>query len=203
MGCCAGCNNSGCYCYSGFLCSEFPVWMRCIGLFFINIMLFLLLKTYCYFGCYDCDIGYHHAGGSWSDGHRCEHFILAVDLCHIPTLSKRRHELVLLGENSGDHRKSLREYNPYLLDQMISAVTASAIISYALYTTSQETVSKFGTRNLIFTLPFVIYGIFRYLYLIHEKNMGGSPELVFIQDRSMIINIVLYCIVVVVVLYIC
>ena len=118
------------------------------------------------------------------------------------TLSKRRHELVLLGENSGNHRKSLTEYNPYLLDQMIAAVTASAIISYALYTTSQETVSKFGTRNLIFTLPFVIYGIFRYLYLVHQKNMGGSPELIFIQDRSMIINILLYCIVIIIVLYI-
>ena len=118
------------------------------------------------------------------------------------TLSKRRHELVLLGENSGNHRKSLIEYNPYLLDQMMAAVTASAIISYALYTTSQETVSKFGTRNLIFTLPFVIYGIFRYLYLVHQKNMGGSPELIFIQDRSMIINILLYCIVVIIVLYI-
>jgi len=118
------------------------------------------------------------------------------------TLSKRRHELVLLGENSGNHRKSLIEYNPYLLDQMIAAVTASAIISYALYTTSQETVSKFGTRNLIFTLPFVIYGIFRYLYLVHQKNMGGSPELIFIQDRSMIINILLYCIVIIIVLYI-
>ena len=118
------------------------------------------------------------------------------------TLSKRRHELVLLGNNSGEHRKSLIEYNPYLLDQMIAIATASAVISYALYTTSQETVAKFGTRNLIFTLPFVIYGIFRYLYLVHQKNMGGSPELIFIQDRSMIINIFLYCIVVILFLYI-
>lgn len=118
------------------------------------------------------------------------------------TLSKRRHELVLLGNNSGNHRKSLIEYNPYLLDQMIAVVTASAVISYALYTTSQETVSKFGTRNLIFTLPFVIYGILRYLYLVHQKNMGGSPELIFIQDRSMIINIFLYSVVIILVLYI-
>ena len=118
------------------------------------------------------------------------------------TLSKRRHELVLLGNNSGEHRKSLIEYNPYLLDQMIAIATASAVISYALYTTSQETVAKFGTRNLIFTLPFVIYGIFRYLYLVHQKNMGGSPELIFIQDRSMIMNIFLYCVVVLLVVYI-
>ena len=85
---------------------------------------------------------------------------------------------------------------------MIAIATASAVISYALYTTSQETVAKFGTRNLIFTLPFVIYGIFRYLYLVHQKNMGGSPELIFIQDRSMIMNIFLYCVVVLLVVYI-
>ncbi len=128
--------------------------------------------------------------------------ICAIFLALFLTLSKRRHELVLLGNNSGNHRKSLIEYNPYLLDQMIAVVTASAVISYALYTTSYETVSKFGTRNLMFTLPFVIYGIFRYLYLVHQKNMGGNPELIFIQDRSMIINILLYCLVVIFVLYI-
>ncbi|MFX0133343.1 MAG: decaprenyl-phosphate phosphoribosyltransferase [Candidatus Hodarchaeota archaeon] len=127
--------------------------------------------------------------------------ICTIFLALFLTLCKRRHELVILGDNSGNHRKSLIEYNPYLLDQMIAVVTASAVISYALYTTSQETVTKFGTRNLIFTLPFVIYGIFRYLYLVHQKNMGGSPELIFIKDRSMIINIVLYCVVVILVLY--
>lgn len=127
--------------------------------------------------------------------------VCATFLALFLTLSKRRHELVLLGDTSGTHRKSLIEYNPYLLDQMIAVVTASAVISYALYTTSYETISKFGTRNLIFTLPFVIYGIFRYLYLVHQKNMGGSPELIFIQDRSMIINIILYCVVVILVLY--
>jgi 4-hydroxybenzoate polyprenyltransferase len=127
--------------------------------------------------------------------------ICTIFLALFLTLCKRRHELVLLGNSSGNHRKSLIEYNPYLLDQMIAITTASAVIFYALYTTSQETVAKFGTRNLIFTLPFVIYGIFRYLYLVHQKNMGGSPELIFIQDRSMIINIILYCVVVILVLY--
>jgi len=116
-------------------------------------------------------------------------------------MSKRRHELVLLGENSASHRKTLIEYSPQFLDQMIAVVTASAVMSYALYTTSEETVAKFGTRNLLFTLPFVIYGIFRYLYLVHMRNMGGSPELVFIKDRPMVVNVILYVIVVAVVLY--
>ena len=109
-------------------------------------------------------------------------------------LSKRRHELVLLGEDAVNHRKILGEYSPYLLDQMIAVVTASTVMAYALYTTAADTVEKFGTRNLVFTLPFVLYGIFRYLYLVHQKKMGGSPESILIKDRAMILNILLYLI---------
>jgi 4-hydroxybenzoate polyprenyltransferase len=116
-------------------------------------------------------------------------------------LSKRRNELLLLKNNSIDHRKILTEYSQHLLDQMIGAVTASAMMSYALYTTSQETVAKFGTRNLIFTLPFVLYGVFRYLYLIYQKDYGGSPELIFMKDSSMIINVALFCVVALIVIY--
>jgi len=107
-------------------------------------------------------------------------------------LSKRRHELVFLGDGAIYHRKILGEYSPYLLDQMVAVVTASTVMAYALYTMAAETVEKFGTRNLIFTLPFVLYGVFRYLYLVHQKNMGGSPEMVLLKDRSMIVNILLY-----------
>ncbi|MCK4330040.1 decaprenyl-phosphate phosphoribosyltransferase [candidate division WOR-3 bacterium] len=116
-------------------------------------------------------------------------------------MSKRRHELSLLGENLIVHRRVLCEYNPHLLDQMVAIVTASTLTAYALYTTSPETVSKFGTGNMIFTFPFVLYGIFRYLYLVHTKNMGGNPELVFIKDQPMVGNIILYLIVVIIVLY--
>ncbi|MFH1941491.1 MAG: hypothetical protein ABIL68_05250 [bacterium] len=116
-------------------------------------------------------------------------------------LNKRRHELILLGEDATSHRHILKEYSPYLLDQMISVVTASTVMAYALYTTAAETVEKFGTRNLILTLPFVLYGIFRYLYLVHQKNMGGSPEQIFIKDGAMMLNIVLYLAVVGVILY--
>lgn len=116
-------------------------------------------------------------------------------------LGKRRHELVLLGENATNHRKILGEYSPYLLDQMVSVVTASTVMAYALYTTAAETVEKFGTRNLIFTLPFVLYGIFRYLYLVHKKSLGGSPEQILIKDRPMILNILLYLLTVAFILY--
>jgi hypothetical protein len=84
---------------------------------------------------------------------------------------------------------------------MISVVTSSTVIAYALYTMSEETVKKFHTDNLKFTIPFVIYGIFRYLYLIHQKNEGGSPEMVLLTDKPLIINLLLYGLVVGFILY--
>ena len=116
-------------------------------------------------------------------------------------LCKRRHELVIMGEKAGLHRKILGEYNTVLLDQMMSVVTASTVIAYAFYTTAPVTIEKFGTRNLILTLPFVLYGIFRYLYLVHKKRLGGSPELILLNDRSIMINIFLYAVSVGVILY--
>ena len=116
-------------------------------------------------------------------------------------LSKRRHELILLEDDAIHHRKILFEYSPYLLDQMISVVTASTVITYTLYTVSEETVSKFGTDRLKYTIPFVLYGIFRYLYLIHQKNEGGSPERVMLNDLPLLVCIMLYGITVGLILY--
>ena len=114
---------------------------------------------------------------------------------------KRRHELVNLEGEAVNHRKSLKEYSPYLLDQMIAVVTASTLISYALYTISTETVQKFGTTNLKYTIPLVLFGIFRYLYLIHQKDEGGNPESIMLKDKPMIINIFFYVIIVGLILY--
>jgi 4-hydroxybenzoate polyprenyltransferase len=116
-------------------------------------------------------------------------------------LSKRRHELMLLEDDAVHHRKILFEYSPYLLDQMISVVTASTVITYTLYTVSEETVSKFGTDRLKYTIPIVLYGIFRYLYLIHQKNEGGSPEHVLLNDLPLIICVLLYGLTVGLILY--
>jgi 4-hydroxybenzoate polyprenyltransferase len=107
-------------------------------------------------------------------------------------MGKRRHELVLLDKDATSHRPILREYNTYLLDQMISVVTASTLVAYCLYTISEETVAKFGTRNLVFTVPFVLYGIFRYLYLIHQKAEGGTPEALIIRDKPLLADIFLW-----------
>ena len=102
------------------------------------------------------------------------------------SLSKRRHELTLLTGGAVEHRNILGEYSPYLLDQMIAVVTASTVVSYALYTQAPETISKFGTDRLVWTLPFVLYGIFRYLYLVHQREEGGNPSRVFLNDRPLL-----------------
>lgn len=107
------------------------------------------------------------------------------------TFGKRRNELEVI-ENASDHRLSLAEYDTYFLDQMIAVVTAGTIISYALWTRAPETVSKFGTHRLDLTIPFVFYGIFRYLYLVHRKRLGGDPTRIFLTDTPMIINIILW-----------
>lgn len=107
-------------------------------------------------------------------------------------LGKRRHELVLLEEEASDHRPILEEYNPYFLDQLIAVVTASIVIAYCLYTIDAKTVAKFGTTNLLYTVPFVFYGIFRYLYLIHQKSKGGSPETLILKDKPLLIDIFLW-----------
>lgn len=114
---------------------------------------------------------------------------------------KRRHELINLEREAVNHRRSLKEYSPYLLDQMIAVVTASTLISYALYTMSTETVQKFGTTNLKYTIPLVLFGIFRYLYLIHQKDEGGNPESVILKDKPMIFNIFFYMMIVGLILY--
>ena len=108
--------------------------------------------------------------------------------------SKRRHELILLEDSATSHRSVLEHYSPYFLDQMIAVVTASTLICYALYTMSKDTIEKLGTSKLIYTIPFVLYGIFRYLYLVHQKEEGGSPTEIMFTDKPMIINICLWVI---------
>ena len=116
-------------------------------------------------------------------------------------LSKRRHELVLLAADASDHRPSLDQYTPYLLDQMISVVTASTLIAYAFYTISPETTEKFGTTLLSLTIPFPLYGIFRYLYLVHRRDLGGSPAELLLNDRPLLVCVGLWAFAVILVIY--
>jgi 4-hydroxybenzoate polyprenyltransferase len=116
-------------------------------------------------------------------------------------LSKRRHELTLLTVTATDHRPILDDYTPYLLDQMISVVTASTLIAYAFYTISPETTAKFGTDLLSLTIPFPLYGIFRYLYLVHRRDLGGSPADLVINDRPLLVCVALWVLSVILIIY--
>ena len=107
-------------------------------------------------------------------------------------LSKRRHELLVLGEVAPEHRRILEEYTPYLLDQMIAVVTASTLIAYSVYAISAETAQRLGTSRLGLTIPFVLYGIFRYLYLVHQKRGGGSPAALLLTDKPLLACVALW-----------
>lgn len=114
-------------------------------------------------------------------------------------LGKRRHELVLLGENAGDHRAILKEYNLDLVDRLLGLVTTGAVIAYTLYTFLSEGLP--ANHFMMLTIPFVLYAVFRYLYLIHVRHEGGAPEDIFLRDRPMQVSMVLWAILVFVVLY--
>jgi 4-hydroxybenzoate polyprenyltransferase len=131
------------------------------------------------------------------------HWLLMVTLllALFLALSKRRHELVLLAEGASGHRPILNEYSAYLLDQMIAVVTASTLVAYAFYTISPETTSRFQTDLLSLTLPFPLYGIFRYLYLVHRKDLGGSPSELLLTDRPLLICVALWGVAVVAIIY--
>ena len=127
--------------------------------------------------------------------------VCTILLALFVALAKRRHELVLLADGATSHRKILGEYSPYLLDQMISVVTASTLVAYIFYTINPETEQKFGTQWLGLTIPFPLYGIFRYLYLVHSREGGGSPADLLITDRPLLLCVALWGISVVLIIY--
>jgi 4-hydroxybenzoate polyprenyltransferase len=105
-------------------------------------------------------------------------------------LAKRRHELVLRAGDAGRHRKILDEYSVEMIDQMITIVTSCTLMAYSLYTFNSETAR--GHRSLMITIPFVIYGIFRYLYIVQKKGGGGSPASDLLDDPPLLVNLVLW-----------
>jgi 4-hydroxybenzoate polyprenyltransferase len=117
-------------------------------------------------------------------------------------LCKRRAELVSMADQASDHRPILAHYSPHLLDQMIGIVAASTLLSYAFYTIDQETVAKFGTEGLIWTVPFPLYGLFRYLYLVHKRAGGGDPSETLLTDPPLIVCGILWVAAIVLILYV-
>jgi 4-hydroxybenzoate polyprenyltransferase len=118
--------------------------------------------------------------------------ICTILLALFLALGKRRHEYRSLARDASSHRPILAEYSEGFLDQMISVVTASTVTAYALYTMSPETVAKFHTRLLPLTLPFVLYGIFRYLYLLYRRDLGGNPSDLVVSDRALLVDALLW-----------
>ena len=127
--------------------------------------------------------------------------ICSIVIALFLALGKRRHEYLTLDAEAARHRPILAEYSAPLLDQMIAVATASTVTAYALYTMSPETVAKFGTRLLPATLPFVLYGVFRYLYLLYRRQLGGNPSELFLNDRALMVNAVLWAVAVVAIIY--
>jgi 4-hydroxybenzoate polyprenyltransferase len=117
------------------------------------------------------------------------------------TFGKRRHEILLLEDGAANHRPILFEYSPQLLDQMIAVVAASTLMAYALYTISPETTAKLGTSRLPLTIPFVLYGLFRYLYLLYRRDLGGNPSEHLLTDRALLLDVALWGTAVVLLLY--
>jgi 4-hydroxybenzoate polyprenyltransferase len=119
-------------------------------------------------------------------------FLCTSFLALFLAFSKRRHELMLLADDASEQRQVLSHYSPAFLDQMINVVTAGTVVAYAVYAISPETVEKFNTRDLIFTMPFVLFGIFRYLYLIYQRQSERNPTEAILGDKPFLINILLW-----------
>jgi len=115
--------------------------------------------------------------------------------------SKRRHELTLLAAGAADQRKVLSDYNESFLDQMMNVVTASTVVSYALYAASPETAERLGTTHLLWTLPMVLYGVFRFLYLVHRRDELLNPTEAILRDPPFLLNFALWAAVVVGLIY--
>jgi len=115
-------------------------------------------------------------------------FVLALFL----VLARRRHELIVLGDSATAHRGALAQYSVRLVDQMISIVAGATLVSYMIYTASVEVEAKLGTPYLYLTVPFVAFGILRYLYLIDERNEGGDPAQVLLRDRPLLLAVALW-----------
>jgi len=107
-------------------------------------------------------------------------------------LSKRRHELILMSGEAADHRPVLGQYSAPFLDQMVNVVTASSVLSYALYAAAPDTIARFGGRELVYTVPFVLFGIFRYLYLIYQQRTPRNPTEALLRDGPFLANLALW-----------
>lgn len=111
--------------------------------------------------------------------------------------SKRRNELIVLEKSAGGHRKILKEYSVEFIDNMLSIITASILMAYSIYT-----FTAYEEQYMMVTIPFVLYGIFRYQYIVYKKKLGGSPEDIVLSDKPLMIDIILWIILCITIIYI-
>lgn len=128
-------------------------------------------------------------------------FLCTIFLALFLAFSKRRHEITLLAGAASGQRRVLDHYSPAFLDQMINVVTASSVVAYALYCVSPETVEKYHTQHLVYTIPMVLYGIFRYLYLMYQRPGERNPTEAILRDPPFLINMALWGLAVVWIVY--
>jgi 4-hydroxybenzoate polyprenyltransferase len=114
---------------------------------------------------------------------------------------KRRHELVLLEKSAEYHRRTLSDYSLSFLDSIMNICAGAAVITYALYTRADETVERVGSNAMLLTIPFVVYGVFRYLFLIHKCEAGGDPVQLLFRDRATLFNLFLWILAAVLIIY--
>lgn len=115
--------------------------------------------------------------------------------------AKRRGEIDLLAEHAGEHRKILDEYSPVFLDLMMGISASLTILSYVMYSQSSETIHNLGTDKIVYTIPIVVFAIFRSLYIVYIKNMGHNPTKAILGDRTVLVTGVVYALVVISLLY--
>jgi 4-hydroxybenzoate polyprenyltransferase len=142
-------------------------------------------------------------GGAAATGVQVSSWLLlcTIFLSLFLAFSKRRHEILLLAEGASSQRRVLDHYSAAFLDQMINVVTASSVVSYALYAVAPETVEKYHTQHLVYTIPMVLFGIFRYLYLMYQRPRERNPTEAILGDPPFLINLVLWGLAVVAIVY--
>ena len=164
----------------------------------LSVLYTLLLKRLVILDVMALSLGFvlRVLGGAAAIGVAVSHWLLLCTsfLALFLGFSKRRHELLLLDTAASSQRSVLSQYTPAFLDQMINVVTASAVVSYALYAVAPETIAKFQTDRLLLTLPMVLFGIFRYLYLMHRPNELRNPTEAILRDLPFLANILLWAV---------
>ncbi len=159
--------------------APFPVWPVVLGYMALNLAYSLRLKHVVLVDAFSIAAGFllRVIAGALAVPAVISHWLLlcTMFLALFLALCKRKAEMDLLGDGRGEHRAILREYNAAFLDQMTTVLAACAIVTYTMYTVAEETVLKFGGDQLVWTVPFVVFGLGRYLFLVHTRRGGGSP----------------------------